>query len=322
MATNPIIASTKSATLATPQPRTYQEMLNYLLPTKMVGDQIFVPRITSNNLADARQLNDFDHWHNATSKDPHTHIGLDLAYSKLNSATGKVDYLATTHAVNQNVSLGAPVGGVLTIVPGSSTNEVRIVTPAGLVFSIMHMSGVDSSLNNKQVAPGTPIGMMDGVGAGGVKHAHLSVFQNEIIKDKDGVQKQGLVYYDPQEVMSLGTSGRYVIKDNSRLKPDGAVDITPESLAFWSNNSNTLGEGQREITATRTVTIIDGIRSVISSYAGQTGTNVYDLTGRNTGGLLFNTDTSKTQTTTGHWLLDSQTRQDKAIQAALSLGNV
>ena len=148
----------------------------------------------------------------------------DLAYSKLSSASGKVDYLPTTNAVNQNVSVGAPVGGVVSIIPGSSTNEVQIRTPEGLVFTVMHMSSVDASLNGKSVAPGTPIGVMDGVGAGGVKHVHLGVFKNEGIVDANDVAKSSRVYYDPQEVMSLGTQGRYVIRDNSRITLDVAVD--------------------------------------------------------------------------------------------------
>lgn len=162
MATNPSSTAPNTKPVVTQQPSTYQEMLNYMLPTKVVNGQVYVPRITTNNQSDPRQLNDFDHWHGSSGKNPHTHVGNDLGYSQLNTTTGKVDYLPTTKPANQNVSLGAPVGGVLTIVEGSSTNEVRITTPAGVVFSVMHMTGLDKSLNNMQVAPGTPIGTMDG----------------------------------------------------------------------------------------------------------------------------------------------------------------
>ena len=72
------------------QPTTYSQMLNYLLPTKQAGSTTYVPRITQNvggTLTDqnsAAGLNDFDHWHNGN----HTHIGLDLTYGQLNTATG------------------------------------------------------------------------------------------------------------------------------------------------------------------------------------------------------------------------------------------
>ena len=127
MATSPIPPASKTTTVVTQQPRTYQEMLNYMLPTKVMDGQTYVPRITTNDPKDPNQLNDFDHWHGAGGKNPHTHVGGDYGYSQLNTTTGKVDYRSTTHAANQNVSVGAPVGGVLTIVRGSSTYKMTVI---------------------------------------------------------------------------------------------------------------------------------------------------------------------------------------------------
>ena len=104
------------------QPGGYQQMLNYLLPTKRVGGEVYVPRLTQNSSA-LDQLNDFDHWHNQN----HTHIGIDLAYSRLNPLTGAIDYLPTRHAANQNVSVGAPISGVVHVVGGKKRlNSMRV----------------------------------------------------------------------------------------------------------------------------------------------------------------------------------------------------
>ncbi|MES2951817.1 MAG: hypothetical protein V4858_25095 [Pseudomonadota bacterium] len=165
MATNPSSTASPTKTVVTQQPSTYQEMLNYMLPTKLVNGQVFVPRITTNNQSDPKQLNDFDHWHGASGKSPHTHVGNDLGYSQLNTTTGNVDYLRTREPVNQNVSLGAPVGGVLTIVEGSSTNEVRITTPAGVVLLLLislsltsAFAGDGRSLKHNKPTPKSLIG--------------------------------------------------------------------------------------------------------------------------------------------------------------------
>ena len=319
MATNPNNSASPTKPVVTQQPRTYQEMLNYMLPTKVVDGQVYVPRITTNNPKDPAQLNDFDHWHGADGKNPHTHVGDDYGYSQLNTTTGKIDYLRTKDPVNQNVSLGAPVGGVLTIVEGSSTNEVRITTPAGVVFSVMHMSGLDKSLNNMQVAPGTPIGTMDSYGAQGVVHAHLNVFKEVEVQNANGTTTKQTRYYDAQEVIDLGTTGRYVVKEDTGKRPEVAVVSTPASEAFWKNNTNPLGEGQREVTASRTVAVVDDVRTVTTTYGGQTIVNTYDSNNRGIGGQTFTTDFSQNKTNTGNWLTDAQARQNQVVQAALSV---
>ena len=69
MTTNSSSTASTAKPVVTQQPRTYQEMLNYMLPTKVVDGQVYVPRITTNNRADPNQLNDFDHWHGASGND-------------------------------------------------------------------------------------------------------------------------------------------------------------------------------------------------------------------------------------------------------------
>src|SRR5438132_13913720 len=78
MATHP--TAIKNRISALPQPRTYQEMLNYLLPTQQIGGQLMVPHILPSPAPRLNADNDVDP---ACDGNPRTPIGVDLAYSIL-----------------------------------------------------------------------------------------------------------------------------------------------------------------------------------------------------------------------------------------------
>lgn len=168
-------------------PQTFQQLLNNMLPPKVVGGVTYVPRLTW----DGDNVQTFD-----VNRGGRKHGGIDVIYGKLDPANNTVKYLVAKEAVNQNVLIGAPVDGTLRIITESAGNKIAVIKDAdGREYVVRHMVNLPEVLNGTQIKAGTVIGTMSNSGLPPDKaiHDHLSIFDKVEIDGK--VQRVALDPY-------------------------------------------------------------------------------------------------------------------------------
>src|SRR5215204_5059207 len=122
-------------------PSTFQQMLNNMLPPKVVNGITYVPRLTTTGGEAGTQVF-------GAARDGRFHGGIDVIYGKLETVDGvqSVRDITTRDPVNQNVLIGAPVDGVLRIVTENSKlpgNKIAVIEGSdGVEYVIRHMSNL------------------------------------------------------------------------------------------------------------------------------------------------------------------------------------
>ncbi|ABE42971.1 tandem-95 repeat protein [Polaromonas sp. JS666] len=160
-------------------PSSFQQLLNNMLPPKIVNGITYVPRLTTTGGEAGTQVF-------GAARDGRFHGGIDVIYGELqpnktatNSSVPTVRDVTTRHAVNQNVLIGAPVDGTLRIVtenPKLPANKIAVIKGTdGVEYVIRHMSNLPIGLDGLTLKAGTVIGTMSNVGTGPV-HDHMSAY--------------------------------------------------------------------------------------------------------------------------------------------------
>src|SRR2546428_5796454 len=267
------------------QPTTYQEMVSNMLATKVQDGKTYVPMLTNDTDPGNPAFNqDFDVWRDRTGR---FHVGIDLIYGEL-QPDGAVKYLGATASANQNVSIGAPVDGVMHFV-GGSTNQVTITREDGVVFALHHMTDIDLSLDGQFVTAGTHLGIMAGVRADAIVHDHLSIYSLEPVPGSaDKVEK---VFYDPQQFIELGPDGSDFVRQ-SQLTDEGG--IVRNVLADVVRGLNPFGVGDPTVTYTRTTIPLNDGSYIVTTVEPQQGQIIIQNFGP--GGAPQSSSTSTFQT--------------------------
>jgi hypothetical protein len=157
-------------------PKTFQEMLNNMLPPKVVDGVTYVPRLSW----DGSNTQTFN-----APRSGRAHGGIDAIYGILDK-DGTVKYVNTTQAVNKNVLIGAPVDGTLRIIQENSNSPVKIaviVAANGDEYVVRHMDNLPEALSGTRIQAGTVIGTMSNSGTVAV-HDHLSIYSKAEIDGK------------------------------------------------------------------------------------------------------------------------------------------
>ncbi len=200
-------------------PKTFQQLLNNMLPPKVVDGITYVLRITQ---ASGGEIQTF-----FASRDGRQHGGIDVLYGRLNTTSSKVDSVGSKEALNQNVLIGAPVDGVLRIVTERSGSKLAIVAGTdGVEYVIRHMSNLPGALDGQTVRAGTVIGTMSNVGMnGGAVHDHLSAYTYApvdgqvqrvavdpytLYKNNFDYSKTDMILLKDQKGVGYSTVGRYI----------------------------------------------------------------------------------------------------------------
>ncbi|RTL37460.1 MAG: hypothetical protein EKK53_21045 [Burkholderiales bacterium] len=139
-------------------PLTFQQLLNNMLPPKTVNGILYVPRITYTQASDPH-VQDFD-----ASRDGRMHGGADALYAPYDPATGKLGYATSKDPVNQNVLIGAPVDGTLSIITEGKFKIAVITDSNKIQYVVRHMSNLADGLDGQFIQAGTVIGTMSNVG--------------------------------------------------------------------------------------------------------------------------------------------------------------
>ena len=206
-------------------PTTFQQLLNNMLPPKVLDGITYVPRITQ---ASGGEIQTF-----IASRDGRQHGGIDILYGRLESVksddqkTREVGNVASSNAINQNVLIGAPVDGVLRIVTERSGSKLAIVEGTdGVDYVIRHMSNLPTALDGQTVRAGTVVGTMSNVGMdGGAVHDHLSAYTYAqvdgqvqrvavdpytLYKSNFDYSKTDMILLRDQQAVGYSTVGRYI----------------------------------------------------------------------------------------------------------------
>lgn len=208
-------------------PSSFQQLLNNMLPPKVVNGITYVPRLTTTGGEVGAQVF-------GAARDGRFHGGIDVIYGELqpsktdtNSSVPTVRDVTTRHAVNQNVLIGAPVDGTLRIVtenPKLPANKIAIIEGTdGVEYVIRHMSNLPIGLDGLTLKAGTVIGTMSNVGTVAV-HDHLSAYTYAEIdgkmqrvavdpytlyKNNFDFSKTDMIVLVDQKAVGYSTVGRY-----------------------------------------------------------------------------------------------------------------
>lgn len=222
------------------KPTTFQQLLNNMLPPKVVNGITYVPRITQ---AKSGEIQTF-----VAVRDGRQHGGIDVLYGQLHPKNREVENVSSTDPINRNVLIGAPTDGILRIVSEGS-NKLAIIEDAdGVKYVIRHMSNLPLALDGRSVQAGTVIGTMSNVGMnGGAVHDHLSIYSSTTIEgkiqrvavdpytfyqNKFDYSKTDLILLVDQKRGDFGTTGRYIpseiISDKERIPAPEKIYIYDE----------------------------------------------------------------------------------------------